>query len=168
MMESLLNTSIPYLELFIRAVVVYGFILFLIRISGKRQIGQLSAIEFVTILLISNAVQNSMNGGDNSLLGGMILSSVLVAISVGIAIFSYRSKSFRHFIEGTPTILIRHGEVIKPHLEKERLTMEEMVILLRRQGIHKIHEVDLAIMESDGRISVTLKAKAENVPSGAH
>ncbi len=164
--QSLFHTSIPYLELVIRAVVVYGFILFLIRISGKRQIGQLSAIEFVTILLISNAVQNSMNGGDNSLLGGMILASMLVALSVGIAIFSYRSRFFRHFIEGTPTILIRHGEVIKPHLEKERLTMEELIILLRRQGIHKTHEIDLAILESDGSLSVTMKEK--NLPNPTH
>ncbi len=109
-----------------------------------------------------------MNGGDNSLLGGMILSGVLVALSVGIAILSYRSKMFRHLVEGTPTILIRHGEVIKLHLEKERLTIEELVILLRRQGIHKIHEVDLGILESDGRLSVTLKPKQDNVPSSAH
>jgi uncharacterized membrane protein YcaP (DUF421 family) len=89
-------------------------------------------------------------------------------LSVGIAIYSYRSKSFRHWIEGTPTILIRHGEIIKPHLEKERLTIEELMILLRRQGIHKIHEVELAILESDASLSVTLKSKNGSEPSATH
>jgi len=156
MWHSLSSPQVSYLELIIRAIAVYGFILFLIRVSGKRQLGQLSAIEFVTILLISNAVQNAMNAGDNSLTGGMTLAAVLVLLSTGIAILSYRSKRFRHWVEGTPTILIRHGEVIRPHLEKERLTHEELVTLLRRQGVHKIHEVELAILESDGALSVTL------------
>ena len=151
MWNSLFSPSVSSLELMIRAVAVYGFILFLIRVSGKRQLGQLSAIEFVTILLISNAVQNAMNAGDNSLVGGMILSAVLVFLSTGIAILSFRHKRFRHWVEGTPTILIRRGEVIKPHLEKEKL-----VTLLRRQGVHKIHEVEIAILESDGSLSVTL------------
>ncbi|MBU6152845.1 MAG: DUF421 domain-containing protein [Bdellovibrionales bacterium] len=156
MWQSLTSPSVPYLELVIRAIVIYAFVLFLIRVSGKRQLGQLSAIEFVTILLISNAVQNAMNAGDNSLTGGMVLSSVLVFLSTGIAILSFRHKRFRHWVEGTPTILIRRGEVIKPHLEKEKLTHEELVTLLRRQGVHKIHEVELAILESDGSLSVTL------------
>jgi uncharacterized membrane protein YcaP (DUF421 family) len=160
MWQSLSNPSVSLLELGIRAVVVYAFILFLIRVSGKRQLGQLSAIEFVTILLISNAVQNAMNAGDNSLFGGMVLAAVLVVMSVGIAVFSYRNKRFRHWVEGTPTILIRHGELIQKHLEKERLTREELVILLRRQGIHRIHDVDLAILESDGSLSVSLKESA--------
>ncbi len=155
MWQSLSHPSVSVLELVIRAVVVYGFILFLIRISGKRQLGQLSAIEFVTILLISNAVQNAMNAGDNSLFGGMVLAVVLVIISMGVAILSYRYKKFRHLVEGTPTILVRRGELIHSHLEKERLTREELMTLLRRQGFHKIHDIDLAILESDGTLTVT-------------
>ena len=155
MWQSLSHPSVSVLELVIRAVIVYGFILFLIRISGKRQLGQLSAIEFVTILLISNAVQNAMNAGDNSLYGGMVLAAVLVVISMGVAILSYRYKKFRHLVEGTPTILVRRGELIHSHLEKERLTREELMTLLRRQGFHKIHDIDLAILESDGTLTVT-------------
>jgi hypothetical protein len=155
MWQSLSHPSVSVLELVIRAVVVYGFILFLIRISGKRQLGQLSAIEFVTILLISNAVQNAMNAGDNSLFGGIVLAVVLVIISMGVAILSYRYKKFRHLVEGTPTILVRRGELIHSHLEKERLTREELMTLLRRQGFHKIHKIDLAILESDGTLTVT-------------
>jgi len=155
-----MHPTVSVLELVLRAILVYGFILFLIRISGKRQLGQLSAIEFVTILLISNAVQNAMNAGDNSLLGGMVLSAVLVMFSVGIAILSYRNRKIRRWVEGVPTLLVRHGEVIQPHLEKERLTHDELMTLLRRQGIHRIHEIETAILESDGSLSVTIKEKA--------
>jgi uncharacterized membrane protein YcaP (DUF421 family) len=165
--HSLSTTSVPVFELVIRAVVVYFFILFLIRVSGKRQMGQLSAIEFVTILLISNAVQNAMNAGDNSLLGGLVLALVLVLLSIGIAVVTYRNKRIRRWVEGTPTILVRHGEIIQPHLERELLNREELQTLLRRQGVHKIKEVETAILESDGSLSVTLKEKLET-PSGAH
>ena len=157
MWNSLIHPSIGFLELILRAVLVYGFVLLLIRISGKRQLGQLSAIEFVTILLISNAVQNAMNGGDNSLVGGMVLAAMLVVLSVAIAILSFKYKPFRRLVEGVPTVLIRHGEVITPHLNRELLTRDELSALLRRQGIHQFKNVELAILESDGSLSVTLK-----------
>jgi len=158
MWNSLFHPSIGFIELVLRAVLVYGFILFLIRISGKRQLGQLSAIEFVTILLISNAVQNAMNGGDNSLAGGMVLAGVLVILSVLIATLSFRFKPFRRWVEGVPTILIRRGEPIKANLDRELLTHDELASLLRRQGIHHFRDVEIAILESDGSLSVTLKA----------
>ena len=159
MWTSLIRPSVGIPELILRAVLIYGFVLFLIRISGKRQLGQLSAIEFVTILLISNAVQNGMNGGDNSLIGGMVLAAILVILSGSIAILSFKNKQFRHWVEGVPTILIRKGEVIKPNLKRELLTHEELVALLRRQGIHQVSAVDLAVLESDGSLSVTLKER---------
>jgi len=158
MWNSLTHPSISFVELILRAVLVYGFVLFLIRISGKRQLGQLSAIEFVTILLISNAVQNAMNGGDNSLVGGMVLAAMLVILSVSIAILSFRYKPFRRWIEGVPTVLIRHGEIIQKNLDRELLTRDELAALLRRQGIHQCRAVDLAILESDGSLSITVKS----------
>lgn len=156
MWSSLTHPSVSILELLIRVIMVYGFILFLLRISGKRQLGQLSAIEFVSILLISNAVQNAMNAGDNSLVGGLVLAAGLVALSTVTSVLSYRNKFFRHLVEGTPTILIRHGKVIEPCLKRERVTREDLVVMLRRQGIHHIPDIELAIMESDGTLSVEL------------
>jgi len=160
MFNSLFHSSISFSELLVRVVVIYAFILFLLRISGKRQLGQLSAIEFVSILLISNAVQNSMNGGDNSLLGGMILAGGLILLSTFVSVLSYKFTQFRHLVEGSPTLIVRKGEWIKENLRKERLTFEDVMTMLRRQGIHHVREVDIGILESDGSLSVTRVADA--------
>jgi uncharacterized membrane protein YcaP (DUF421 family) len=163
MWTSLSHPSISILELLIRAVAVYFFVLVLLRISGKRQLGQLSAIEFVSILLISNAVQNSMNGGDNSLLGGLVLASALVVLSSLIAVLSYRFKTVRHLVEGVPTIVIRNGEIIQKSLDREKITSEELMTMLRRQGVHQMKDIELGVLESDGMLSV---AKRDS-PRGA-
>ena len=151
------HPSISYLELLIRVAVVYIGVLVLLRISGKRQIGQLSAIEFVSIILISNAVQNSMNGGDNSLVGGLVLAMGLVVLSTVTAILSFKHRKFRHFVEGVPTIVIREGKVLEPCLKRERLTREELTTMLRKQNIHNTDHVQIGILESDGTLTVSLK-----------
>jgi uncharacterized membrane protein YcaP (DUF421 family) len=155
MWENLTVTAVPFANLVVRAVVVYVFILILMRISGKREMGHMGAVEFVTVLLISNAVQNSMNAGDNSLLGGMILAATLIALSLGFSAIAYRSKLFSRVFEGTPTLLINKGKIIKANMSKERLRESEIRVLLRKQGVHHYHEVSTAILESDGTLSVT-------------
>lgn len=117
--------------------------------------GQMSATEFVAILLISNAVQNSMNGGDNSLVGGLILASILISLSWGISWLTFRYRKAKHLFEGTPTLLIHRGKVIEKHLLQERMPHSELMMLLRKQGIHDIHEVNSAVLESDASLSVT-------------
>ena len=160
MFNSLFHPSVSVLELLIRVVAVYVCILVLIRLSGKREVGQFSSIEFVSILLISNAVQNAMNAGDNSLIGGLILALGLIVMSWGISKLSYRFKKFRRIVEGTPTILVRHGMIIDSHLRKEQISREELHILIRKQGITDLRLVDLAILESDGKLTLTLAKKA--------
>src|SRR5581483_11784623 len=116
MWQNLIHLNVPALNLAVRAVIVYTSVLILLRISGKRQLGQMGASEFVTILLISNAVQNSMNGGDNSLLGGLILAAVLIVLSTVISILTYRSEIFSRLFEGTPTLLLHKGKIIRKNL----------------------------------------------------
>jgi uncharacterized membrane protein YcaP (DUF421 family) len=151
--------GIPPIDLVIRAVTVFLFVLVLLRISGKRQIGQMGATEFVAILLISNAVQNAMNGGDNSLVGGLLLAAVLIAASWLISLLTYRSRLAQRLFEGAPTLVIHEGKIIKSALERERLTTNELRVLLREQGIHGFDEVHTAILEADGRLSVTRTAE---------
>src|SRR5258708_2572465 len=152
MLNNLTHLTVGPLELIIRAILVYIAILVLLRISGKREMGQMSALEFVAILLISNAVQNAMNGGDNSLLGGFILASTLIFMSWIISVFTYRSKWFSFFVEGVPTVLVSQGKIVEKNLKKERLTESELKSLLRKQGIHHISEIASAILESDGHL----------------
>ena len=155
MWQNLVDLSLSPVNLIVRAVVVYLAVLLLLRISGKRQMGQMGPTEFVAILLISNAVQNSMNGGDNSLLGGLLLAAVLVALSALISYLTYKSRVFSTIFEGTPTLLVHNGKLIHRHLARERMSESELRTLLRKQGVHNIGEVETAILESDGTFSVT-------------
>ena len=141
-------------SLAVRAVVVYVVVLLLLRISGKRQMGQMGATEFVAILLISNAVQNSMNGGDNSLIGGLWLAFILILMSTLISYLTYRYEFFSHVFEGTPTLLINKGKVLSKNLHRERLSMSELRTLLRKQDVHHIDEVSTAVLEADGTLSI--------------
>ncbi len=152
--NSLLNFGVGPFELLVRAGAVYFFVVILIRLSGKRQLGQMSATEFVAVLLISNAVQNSMNGGDNSLVGGLVLASALVAISWAIAWLNYRSKALRAIFEGTPSLLVNQGKPITENLHKELISLNELKTMLRRQGVHRLADVSTAILEPDGSLTV--------------
>ena len=160
MIEQMMHFDVPALNLVVRAVVVFLSVLILLRVSGKRQIGQMGATEFVAVLLISNAVQNAMNGGDNSLAGGLVLATVLIALSSAISILTYRSRFFSALFEGTPTLLIHHGQLIRKSLARERLTESDLKILLRKQGIHDLSEIKTAILEADGTFSITKKTEA--------
>ena len=158
-MQSLWHVSFPYWQFVLRGAIVYFSILILLRLGGKRQIGQMGAGEFVAILLISNAVQNSMNGGDNSVTGGLILAFVIIVSSVFIEWLTYRSRKWETIIQGRPTVLIHHGRIQQHNLDRERLSAHELRAILRRQGIHDIHEVATAILESDGYVSVTKQSE---------
>jgi uncharacterized membrane protein YcaP (DUF421 family) len=144
------QVSFPYWQFVVRAALVYIAIIVLLRLGGKRQVGQMGVGEFVAILLISNAVQNSMNGGDNSITGGLILATVIIALSIGMEYITFKSKRWENILQGRPTLLVHHGQLIDRNLESERLSTRELLTLLRRQGIHNLSEVAEAILESDG------------------
>ena len=165
--HDMLHMTLPVSEFIIRAVVVYVAVLVLLRISGKREMGQMGATEFVAILLISNAVQNSMNGGDNSVTGGLILAVALIATSSLITYLTYKSKIARSLFEGTPTMLVHRGKILKANLRRERLNESDLKILLRKQGFHSLTEIETAILEADGQLSVFREAelKAEQIPA---
>jgi uncharacterized membrane protein YcaP (DUF421 family) len=156
-MHALWNPSFAYWQFIVRGAVIYLAVLLLLRLGGKRQIGQMGTGEFVAILLISNAVQNAMNGGDNSITGGLILAAVLIGLSVLVDYLTYRSKACEVVLQGRPTLLIHQGKLLHPNLEKELLNVHEVKTMLRRQGIHDLAEVREAVLESGGWISVIKK-----------
>jgi uncharacterized membrane protein YcaP (DUF421 family) len=143
------------MNLVLRAATVYVAVLVLLRVSGKRQLGQMGATEFVALLLISNAVQNAMNGGDNSLGAGLLLAVVLIFLSWAVSELTYRSRRFQAIFEGTPTLLVHKGKPLARNLARERMTMTDLRTLLRKQGVEHIHEVGEAVLEADGSLSVT-------------
>src|SRR5438876_3578486 len=149
--------DIPWWHLVVRGVVVYLAILVLLRIAGKRQVAQMGMIEFVALLLISNAVQNAMNGGDNSLIGGLILATVIMLMSRGFQYATFRWRKVEQLVQGRPTLLIHHGKILHDRLKRELLTVRELRTILRKQGVHDLSDVCEAVLESDGFVSVTRK-----------
>ncbi len=154
MWQNLTHLDISAVNLISRATIVYLSVLILLRISGKRQIGQMGATEFVAILLISNAVQNAMNGGDNSLSGGLLIAVVIIVLSTTISFLTFKSKFIKAVFEGTPTLLVHKGEVIKKNLAQERLDERELKVLMRKQGVHLLRDVEAAILESNGTLTI--------------
>jgi len=150
----MLNLTIPLWELILRGMVVYAFLLVLLRITGKRQVGQLAPFDLVLLLILSNAVQNSMNGGDNSLVGGLVSATTLVAINFLVGLSTFRSKRLESIIEGRPQVLIHNGTLFKDVMERSQLTHHELDAALRQAGCASIGEVHSAILENNGAISV--------------
>jgi uncharacterized membrane protein YcaP (DUF421 family) len=148
------NMSVACWELVVRAVVVYFTILVLLRITGKRQVGQLAPFDLVLLLVLANAVQNSMNGGDTSLAGGLVSVTVLVALNYMLGLVTYRSKKLEAVVEGRPEILIHNGRIFEEVMAGAKLTHHELDEALRRSGCVCVKDVHTAVLESNGKITV--------------
>lgn len=154
----MLNLAIPWWELIVRSALVYLFLLVILRITGKRQVGQLAPFDLVLLLVLSNAVQNSMNGGDNSLIGGLLSAATLIALNYLVGFATFRSKRLESLIEGRPELLIHNGKLYEEVLTRTQLTRHELNAALRRAGCGCVEEVHSAILENNGAISVVPKA----------
>lgn len=153
-MNSLLEMAVPWWMFVVRAFVVYAFLLLLLRITGKRQVGQLAPFDLVLLLVLSNAVQNSMNAGDNSLVGGLISAASLVALNYGVGFLTSRSSHIERLVDGQPEVLIRDGKLFTQVMRRAQLTEHELHAALRQGGCTEVGQVALAILEINGAISV--------------
>jgi uncharacterized membrane protein YcaP (DUF421 family) len=149
--------TVPWWELILRCLIIYALLLVLLRLTGKRQVGQLSPFDLVLLLVLSNAVQNAMNGGDNSVLAGIILASGLIAVNYAVGVATFKSKKLEALVEGRPEILIHNGKLFTDVLEREKLTHHELNAALRQAGCASVEEVHYAILENNGQISVQSK-----------
>jgi len=150
------------LEVVIRTGVIYLFVLVGVRLSGKREVGQMTPFDLTLLLLLSNAVQNAMVGPDNSLVGGVVAAATLLTLNYFVAELSGANRRFRKFVQGSPTLLVHNGEVISAHMAREHVTVDELQRSLREHGISCIPEVALAVLEVDGSISIL---KYDDVPA---
>jgi len=157
-------TSVTWWELILRAGIVYVFLLILLRLTGKRQIGQLSPFDLVLLLVLSNAVQNAMNGGENSVTGGLISAGTLIVVNYAVGWATYKSKKIETLVEGSPEVLIHNGKLFTKVMDKQRLTHHELDSALRQAGCACVEEVHFAILENDGRITVQPRSKAGGQP----
>lgn len=144
----------PLVEITLRTAVVYLVILIGLRLTGKREVGQMLPLDLALLILLANAVQNAMTGPDTSLLGGLVAATTLLAMNAVLTRVAWRHRKIRRFVEGTPTLLIRHGKILHANLTKEKLSIDDLRQALREHGIASIGEVALAVLEIDGAISV--------------
>ena len=133
---------------------VYAFIVIAIRLFGKKEIAQLSIVDLVFILLISNAVQNAMVGPDTSLLGGLVAAGTLFIVNFVFKFVLYRFPSLSTAVQGSPVILVHEGEVIEENRKKARISIAEIEEAAREHGVPSIQDVNLAILEVDGNMSI--------------
>lgn len=143
-----------YLHVMGSTIAVYLFIVVAIRLFGKKELAQLSVVDLVFILLISNAVQNAMVGPDTTLSGGLVAASSLFVVNYLFKYLQYRYPKFGKVIQGDATMLVYKGKMIESHMKKARITKDELLEAIREHGVATVEEVDLAIMEVDGSISV--------------
>lgn len=158
----------PLLDIVVRTATVYLVLLVLLRITGKRQVGQLTPFDLLLLLLLANAVQNAMTGPDTSVPGGLIAAGTLFVVNMVVAWVTRRSRGAANLVEGTATLLIRHGELLKQNLEREGITQEDLLRALREHGVEQVNLVRSAILEVDGTISVMREDEFPQVVRAHH
>jgi len=164
MLSHLLTDWHTVLEIVLRTACVYVLVLVGIRLTGKREVGQMTPFDLTLLLLLSNSVQNAMTGQDSSLVGGVVAALVLLLLNFLLAEFSGINRRFRRAIEGSPTLLIHNGQCVMPHMAKEHISMDELNRALREHGVACTGDAALAVLEVDGSISVL---KYDDVPDQA-
>ena len=142
MISHILNIPIPIAEKIVRAVLVYFFLILMLRLFGKRELAQLNPFDFIVLLTLSNTVQNAIIGEDNSLSGGLIGAAALLLINFVVVRLMFRHPKLDGLLGGKPTVLIRNGHVDKTALASELLTGRELRIAANRQGMDEIREIE--------------------------
>jgi uncharacterized membrane protein YcaP (DUF421 family) len=151
--------SVPWWEFVVRGVAVYLFLLIFLRLTGKRQTGQYAPFDLILLLILSNAVQNSMNAGDNSLIGGLISATTLILCHVLLAHLTFHVPWLAKLVDGEPQELVHEGRVNAQLMRQELLTIDDLAAALRASGCLGVHEVERATIETNGQITVILKRR---------
>ena len=147
-----LGSSLP--EIILRTAIVYLFLVVILRLTGKREVGQMSILELIVILIISDAVQNSMVGENTTLWGGLIAVVTLFTLDYLLKFVSDRSRRVRMVVQGEPRLLVRDGRVLTKALKEEGVDVEDVRAAARGAGIARLEDVRLAVLETDGSISI--------------
>ena len=159
-MENLVDVII---DVALRTSVVYLFLIICIIIIGKTELSQLSIIDLVLVLLISNAVQNAMVGEHTSLSAGLVSAGVLFLLNYTLKLLKFRYKPINALLQGHPVMLIYEGRIQQANMARVKFTGDELLTAVREHGIMDISEVEMAVLETDGNISVITSSTHEGV-----
>ena len=151
------HLSLPVLEKILRPAIVYLFLVVALRIFGKRELAQLNPFDLVVLLSLSNTVQNAIIGDDNTVLGGLIGAFTLLSANYVVVRFLFQHRRLDQLMEGSPTVLIEHGKVVKKNLAKELMTRAELQTVAHRQGFEHLEEIERCVLEPGGTFSIDRK-----------
>jgi uncharacterized membrane protein YcaP (DUF421 family) len=159
----LFTLPIPLLEKIIRPIIIYAFLVILLRVFGKRELAQLNPFDLVVLLSLSNTVQNAIIGDDNSISGGMIGAITLLVTNYLVVRYLFRHRRLDQMMEGKPSTLIKDGHVCKKEMARELLTTAELQSVIRRQGFDGIQDIETCILEPGGAFSIKGKSPSADV-----
>ncbi len=152
----MLDMNLPWWEFIVRGVVVFSVLLLMVRVSGRRTVGQFTPFDLLIVMLLSEAVSGSLTGGDESMTGGLIIAGTLVALNMVAAYLSAHSKTMSDMLDGTAVLLGRNGKIFQDVLKKCRLSDTEIMEALREADC-KLEEMEYTFLEADGNITVQKK-----------
>lgn len=153
-MPELFELSAPWWIFVLRSAAIYLLVMVLVRVSGKRAVGQFTPFDLVLLILIGNAVQNGINGGDNSLTGAVIMASTLIVLNYGVAWLTARNRMAERVVEGAPVVLAHDGVVYRDALARELVSPDDFREAMRLNNIASVDEIGLAMLETNGNISM--------------
>lgn len=145
-----LDDTVFWIEKILRPMIVYAALIFLLRVFGKRELGQLNPFDLVVILSLSNTVQNAIIGADNSLVGGIVGAVTLLATNYAVAFFKFKSEKFEKFVEGKPLTIIENNKSNRKAIKSEMLTDDDLDTIAHRQGLENRHEIEKCLLDSNG------------------
>ena len=154
---AMLDLAMPWWSFVLRACVVYFVLLAMIRASGKRTMGQFTPFDMLLVVLLGNAVQNALLGEDTSVAGGLLLAATLITLNWVVGFVSARSQKVEAMIEGSPVLLARNGEIYREVLRRELISRADFDKAMREAGCLDIDQVKLAVLETNGHITVVLQ-----------
>lgn len=162
-MHDLFALSAPWWVFVLRAVVIYALVMLLVRLSGKRAVGQFTPFDLVLLILVGNAVQNGLNGGDNSISGALILATSLMLLNYAVAWLTAHSRAVERVVEGVPVVLAHDGVIYREVLGHEMVSEDDFREAMRLNNIASVDEIGLALLETNGNISMLARHRTESV-----
>ena len=141
------------MDIALRAVFLYAFVVLLLRVTGRRELSTLSAVDLVLLIILGDAIQQGLTQDDYSVTGAVIAVSTIAALQVGASYVSFHSRRARRVLEGEPIVIIEDGKLIERNMKRERLTEDEIAEEMRTQQIASVEDVEWGILESSGNMS---------------
>jgi uncharacterized membrane protein YcaP (DUF421 family) len=145
------------MDIVLRAIVLYAFVVFVMRVIGRRELSSMTPFDLVLLIVLGDAIQQGLTQDDYSITGALLAVATIASLQVFTSYLSFRSEKARKVFEGDPLVIVDHGEIVERNLTRERMTKEEIAEEARQQQIASLDEIEWAILEANGSISFIKK-----------